>query len=76
VSAKTFEVAARTLPDRPTAEHVLNGLWSLKDENLGGLTYPLNFPKGQNSPRKACWGVVLIKNKGFVAPNGSQLTCK
>jgi ABC-type branched-subunit amino acid transport system substrate-binding protein len=76
VSAKTFEVAARNLPDRPTSEDVLNGLWAIKDDSLGGLTYPLNFPKGQNSPRKACWGVALIKNKGFVAPNGSKLTCK
>ena len=76
VSAKTFETAARNLPDRPTSEDVLNGLWAIKDDSLGGLTYPLNFPKGQNSPRKACWGVVLIKNKGFVAPNGSKLTCK
>jgi ABC-type branched-subunit amino acid transport system substrate-binding protein len=76
VSAKTFEVAARNLPDRPTSEDVLNGLWAIKDDSLGGLTYPLNFPKGQNSPRKACWGVAVIKNKGFVAPNGSKLTCK
>jgi branched-chain amino acid transport system substrate-binding protein len=76
VSAKTFEVAARNLPDKPTNEDVLNGLWSIQGDNLGGLTYPLTFPKMGNSPKKACWGVVLIQNKKFVAPQGSALTCK
>src|SRR5439155_985372 len=60
VSAKTFEDAARNLPDKATNEDVLNGLWSLDGDSLGGLTYPLHFPKMANSPRKACWGVVLI----------------
>ncbi len=76
VSAKTFEDAARNLPDKPTNEDVLNGLWSLNGDNLGGLTYPLTFPKMGNSPRKACWGVVLIQNQKFVAPKGSAITCK
>ena len=76
VSAKTFEDAAKNLPDKPTNEDVLNGLWSLNGDNLGGLTYPLYFPKMGNSPRKACWGVVLIQNQKFVAPKGSAITCK
>ena len=76
VSAKTFEVAARNLPDKPTNEDVLNGLWSIKGDNLGGLTYPLTFPKMGNSPKKACWSTVVIKNKAFVATQGSALSCK
>jgi hypothetical protein len=76
VSAKTFDVAARNLPDKPTNEDVLNGLWSINGDNLGGLTYPLTFPKMGNSPKKACWGVAVIQNKKFVAPKGSALTCK
>lgn len=76
VSAKTFEVAARNLPDKPTNEDVLNGLWSIKGDNLGGLTYPLSFPKMGNSPKKACWSTVVIKNKAFVATQGSALSCK
>ena len=76
VSAKTFEAAARNLPDKATNEDVLNGLWTLDGDNLGGLTYALHFPKMGNSPRKACWGVVLIQNQKFVAPKGSAITCK
>lgn len=76
VSARTFEEAAKSLPDKPTNEDVLNGLWSLQGNDLGGLTYPLTFPKMGNSPKKACWGVVVIKDKKFIAPKGSAVTCK
>jgi branched-chain amino acid transport system substrate-binding protein len=76
VSARTFEEAAKNLPDKPTNEDVLNGLWSLQGNDLGGLTYPLTFPKMGNSPNKACWGVVVIKDKRFIAPKGSAVTCK
>ncbi|HEV8625896.1 MAG TPA: hypothetical protein VG034_15680, partial [Acidimicrobiia bacterium] len=76
VSAKTFEQAAKNLPDRPTNEDVLNGLWSLNGDNLGGLTYPLTFPKMGNSPKKACWSAVVIQQKKFVATQGSKLSCK
>lgn len=76
VSAKTFEEAARNLPDKPTNEDVLNGLWSFQGNDLGGLTYPLTFPKMGNSPKKACWGVVVIKDKKFIAPKGSAVACK
>jgi len=76
VSAKTFELAAKNLPDKPTNEDVLNGLWSINGDTLGGLTYGLHFPKMGNSPKKACWGAVVIHNQKFVAPNGSALTCK
>ena len=68
--------ALRNLPDKATSEDVLNGLWSLDGDSLGGLTYPLHFPKMANSPRKACWGVVLIQQQKFVAPKGSAITCK
>ena len=76
VSAKAFELAAKNLPDKPTNEDVLNGLWSINGDTLGGLTYPLHFPKMGNSPKKACWGAVVIHNQKFLAPNGSALTCK
>jgi ABC-type branched-subunit amino acid transport system substrate-binding protein len=76
VSAKTFDVAAKNLPDKATNEDVLNGLWSIQGDSLGGLTYPLVFPKMSNSPKKACWSAVVIKDKKFVATQGSALSCK
>ena len=71
-----MEEAAKTCPTSPPHEDVLNGLWSIKDNDIGGLTYPLTFPKMGNSPKKACWGVVVIKDKKFIAPKGSAVACK
>ena len=77
VSAKTFEAATQHLPDNPTSADVLAGLWSIKGNDLGGLTYPLTFEKDKPSPRKTCWSVVLIQGKRFVAPSGGgALKCR
>jgi hypothetical protein len=75
VAAKTFELAARNLPDNPTAADVLNGLWSINGDTIGGFTYPLHFPKDQPSPRKTCWGSAVIQGGKYVAsPNSFK--CK
>jgi len=68
-SAVLFERAATGhLSPTPTSQDILNGLWSLHDETLGGLTYPLTFRKGQNAEVKSCWWVALIQNGRFTTP--------
>jgi branched-chain amino acid transport system substrate-binding protein len=68
-SAVLFERAATGhLSATPTSQDILNGLWSLHDETLGGLTYPLTFRKGQNAEVKSCWWVALIQNARFSTP--------
>ncbi len=76
VTAKTFEAAARNLPDRPTSADVLNGLWAIDGDTLGGMTFPLAFPKDQPSPRRSCWGLALIQGGTFVPPANGKLKCK
>jgi ABC-type branched-subunit amino acid transport system substrate-binding protein len=76
VTAKTFEAAARNLPDRPTSADVLNGLWSLTGDSLDGMTFPLTFPREQPSPRRSCWGVTLIERGRFVPMADGKLKCK
>ncbi|HZQ79908.1 MAG TPA: ABC transporter substrate-binding protein [Acidimicrobiia bacterium] len=62
VAAKHFEAAVRTLPPGPiTSAGVLTGLYSLRNERLGGLTYPLNSTRGQTAERKACGWPIVIK---------------
>jgi ABC-type branched-subunit amino acid transport system substrate-binding protein len=62
VAAKHFEAAVRTLPPGPiTAAAVLTGLYNLRNERLGGLTYPLNSTRGKPSERKACGWPIVIK---------------
>ena len=68
-SAVLFERAATGhLSATPSAQEILNGLWSLKDETLGGLTYPITFTKGQNAPVKSCWWVAMIRDGRFTSP--------
>lgn len=76
VTAKTFELAARNLPDQPTSGEVLNGLWAINGDSLGGMTFPLTFPKEQPSPRRSCWGIALIQGGKFVPPPNGKLKCK
>ncbi|HVW33125.1 MAG TPA: ABC transporter substrate-binding protein, partial [Acidimicrobiia bacterium] len=44
--------AAHNLSEPPASESVLKGLWTVKDDTLGGLTYPLTFSEGKTSVRK------------------------
>jgi len=76
VTAKTFEAAARELPDRPASADVLNGLWALKGDPLDGMTFPLTFPRDQPSPRHSCWGLTLIQGGKFVPMPNGKLKCK
>ena len=59
----------------PTAESVLNGLWSIQNDSLGGLTYPLTFVRDQPAERKACWFGFAVKDGIWVSPDGFKLHC-
>jgi branched-chain amino acid transport system substrate-binding protein len=75
VAAKLFEAATTHLSEPPTSASVLAGLWSIKNDDLGGLTYPITFTKGQNAPRVFCYWLMAIQDGKFVSPNGGQRAC-
>jgi branched-chain amino acid transport system substrate-binding protein len=75
-AAKLFEAATQQLPEPPTSAAVLDGLYTVKGNDLGGITYPLTFTKGQNAPLVYCWWQVQIKDGTFMSPNRSQRSCK
>ena len=75
-AAKLFERAAANLPEPPTAAAVLEGLWGLRDETLGGLTYPLTFLRDQPAPPKICWFNIRMRNGNFTAPEGTRNHCR
>ncbi|GAA4730092.1 ABC transporter substrate-binding protein [Nocardioides endophyticus] len=66
--AKLFEAAATEVKLTPesTSADVLEGLYSLKDETLGGLSAPLNFTKGKPA-FPSCYFVATIEDKALVA---------
>jgi branched-chain amino acid transport system substrate-binding protein len=75
-AGKAFEKAAAQLSEPPTTASVLDGLWSFRDDSLGGLTYPLTFAKDQPRVARACWFTILIQNKAFKSPDGYKLNCE
>jgi branched-chain amino acid transport system substrate-binding protein len=76
VAGKLFERALRAVPDPPTSQALLRGLWSLENETLGGITQPLTFHEGQRAPRDpACLFKVGIKDGTWASLDGFHLHC-
>ena len=75
VSAKLLQRAATGLPDPTTPEAILRGLWTLRDETLGGLTHPLTFVQDQNASKRTCWFTIQIADRSWRSPDQNQLHC-
>jgi branched-chain amino acid transport system substrate-binding protein len=78
-SAKLMELAASDLPELPTSAAILDGLWKIRDNDLGGLTYPLTFMKGAPNnaeSMKGCWWAVRVQDRRWTAPNGAERRCR
>jgi branched-chain amino acid transport system substrate-binding protein len=79
-SGKLFEAAmakeaAKARAGTVTTAMVLDGLWQLKDEKLGGLSPGASFSKGQHAKMVDCYYPLKLDPKGFSAPNGSSPVC-
>jgi branched-chain amino acid transport system substrate-binding protein len=77
VSAKVFERAAQNLSSTPTSQDILNGLATIKNDDIGGMTAPLTYTTGHvpTMPQTACFWLVQIKDGQYVSPNGGKRTC-
>ena len=75
VSAKLFERAARKLPEAPTPQSILDGLWSIANEDLGGLTMPLAFSRDANAPPVLCYWTIQVNAGQYSAADSGQRTC-
>jgi len=66
--AKLFQAAAEAVKLSPTSTSadVLKGLYSLKDETLGGISAPLNFAKGKPA-FPSCYFTSTIEGGALVA---------
>jgi branched-chain amino acid transport system substrate-binding protein len=74
-AAKLLEKVGANLPEPPTSDAILKGLWSLRADDLGGLTYPLSFAQGQTATKTACWFLIGTKDSKWVSPDGFQRHC-
>ncbi len=75
-SAKLFETAVRHLPAAPTSAAVLEGLWSIGGDTLGGLTHPLTFHRDADAPPVSCGFLIKIESRHFTAPLGTRIICR
>jgi branched-chain amino acid transport system substrate-binding protein len=62
------------LGDNPTSAQLLNGLYSLQSNTLGGLAPPLTFHRGQPA-NVNCWFYAQIEQHQFASPYGDKYYC-
>lgn len=74
-AGKLLEQAAAQLPEPPTSDAILNGLWSVKTDDLGGLTMPLTFVKDQPAKPAVCWWNLQIKKGAWTSPDAYGRHC-
>jgi branched-chain amino acid transport system substrate-binding protein len=70
-----FGEATRDLPEPPTTDAILDGLYRIKDNDFGGLTYPLTYRRDAPVPQRTCGTTVVIRNGQYTMPFGADLTC-
>lgn len=70
-----FAAAGADLPDNPTQADLTEGIFSIKDENLSGMTYPITLTRGQPDERELCFGIVQIKDRKYSQFPGPSLYC-
>jgi branched-chain amino acid transport system substrate-binding protein len=75
-SGLLLQAASRALPaGAVTSADILNGLYSLKKETLGGLAPPLTFRRGKPPAPMTCWYEIALRKGEFVPPAGLKYTC-
>jgi ABC-type branched-subunit amino acid transport system substrate-binding protein len=74
-TGKLLEAAGVALPAEPTSQDLLDGLWALQGDTLGGLTGGLTFNQGAPAPPVVCGSLVTIAPGAFESPTGTELRC-
>jgi ABC-type branched-subunit amino acid transport system substrate-binding protein len=76
ILGRFFESIGRNFPaGNVTPADVAAGVYSIKNDNLDGMTFPISVTKGQPMKRQLCYGVVVIKNAKYDRFPGKALRC-
>lgn len=79
VGALLFQTAAQAgvtaANSAPAAQDILTGLYTIQNNNLGGLAPPLTFVQGKANPVK-CVFLYGVKNGKYAATHGDQTFCQ
>jgi branched-chain amino acid transport system substrate-binding protein len=79
-AGKLFEAAINAVASKAragsiTTPLVYEGLYSLKNETMGGLGPGVTFKKGANPQTQPCYYAVAVIDKAYRAPLGAQKLC-
>jgi branched-chain amino acid transport system substrate-binding protein len=79
-SARLFERAvAGVAGDAPvSSSQILEALWSIRGDDLGGLTYPLTYEPAREDNaghERSCWWVIRLHRKTWTSPDGNRRHC-
>jgi branched-chain amino acid transport system substrate-binding protein len=75
-AAKLLQVSARRLSPVPTSADILEGVWSLNGEDLGGLTAPLRFRRDGPTVPPVCYWQVVVADNAYKSPDHGQRHCE
>jgi len=79
IAAKTFEKAAQHVSDNPTSQDILEGLWAMRGETLGGLLpggLARTYTRNQPTPETYCLLEADISGGRWTAPHELQPVCR
>lgn len=75
-SGKLFEKAVlATSADPTTSAGILEGLWTIKGDDLGGLAPPLTFRRDQTAVPVVCYWLAQTRGGHWISPNDGERTC-
>ena len=75
-AAKLLQAAAGRLSPTPTSADILEGVWSLNGEDLGGLTAPLRFRRDGPTVPPVCYWQVVVADHRYQSPDNGQRHCE
>jgi branched-chain amino acid transport system substrate-binding protein len=75
-AAKLLQAAARRLSAVPSSADILDGVWALNGEDLGGLTAPLRFKRDGPTVPPVCYWQVVVADNSYQSPDNGVRHCE
>jgi branched-chain amino acid transport system substrate-binding protein len=75
-AAELLGAAARRLSPTPTSADILEGVWALNGDDLGGLTAPLRFKRDAPTVPPVCYWQVVVSDNSYQSPDNGQRHCE
>jgi branched-chain amino acid transport system substrate-binding protein len=68
-------VAAARVGAQPASQDLLNGLWTVHNETLDGLTPPITYTRNQPAPPVECYFLIELRGGRWASSSGDTYAC-